>query len=317
MIADLHRRVVLCLSLVFLSPFVAAQIATRAETALQQPGTSPAESTSVPEVPGLSTLHGFNAGITFEGFHDSLTGWSTLATPAFGYSFNDIFSIDATLPIYMYRLAESRSTHPRPNAQLVNQRGELGDLLLAFHAQFVPRDFLYQATLGVTAPTGDRPYGLTTGRVTFDLNNRLERSYGRFTPNIEIGAGDSTALVNRQVNKTYTSLGPLAHFQVGLGVDLIHGIYFESNAYEQLPIGDQKIYGPSRSGRTVVTGFNVSEDNGFTNSLDIPIDAHTTLSGYYSRSLRRRTDTTGIGITWVIRPPQPAEEESSADDLFR
>jgi len=306
------------MSVIVLSPFVAAQSATGAEIATpqQSAGTSAAEPVSVPEVPGLSTLHGVNAGITFSGFHDSITGWSTLATPALGYSFNDIFSVDATLPIYMYRLSESRSPHPRPNAQLVNQRGELGDLLLAFHAQFVPRDFLYQVTLGVTAPTGDRAYGLSTGRVTFDVNNRLERSYRRFTPNIEIGAGDSTALVNRQVNKIYTSLGPLAHFQLGLGIDLSHGIYFESDAYEELPIGDQKIYGLSRNGSTVVTGFNVSEDNGFTNSLDIPIDAHTTFSGYYSRSLRRRTDTTGIGITWVIRPPQ-AEEETSADDLFR
>jgi hypothetical protein len=263
-------------------------------------------------------MHGFNAGITFSGFHDSLTGWSTLATPAFGYSFNDTYSIDATLPIYMYRLAESRSTHPRPNAQLVNQRGELGDLLLGLHAQFAFPLCYYQATVGLTAPTGDEAYGLTTGRVTFDLNNHFERTYRRFTPSIDIGAGDSTALVNRQVNKVYTSLGPLAHFQVGVGVNFLRILSFESDAYEQLPIGDQKIYGPARNGRaTVVTGYNVTEDNGFINYLGISIDPHTSLSGYYSRSLRRHNDTVGIGITWVIRPPQATEEEPSTDDLFR
>jgi hypothetical protein len=263
-------------------------------------------------------MHGFNAGITFSSFHDSITGWSTLATPAFGYSFNDTYSIDATIPIYFYRLAESRSTHPRPTAQLVNQRGELGDFLLGLHAQFAPRFFLYQATVGVTAPTGDEAYGLTTGRVTFDLNNHFERNYRRFTPSLDIGAGDSTALVNRQVYKTYTSLGPLAHFQVGIGVNLLRSLSFESDAYEQLPIGDQKIYGPSRNGRaTVVTGYNVTEDNGFINYLGFPIDRHTSISGYYSRSLRRHTDTVGVGITWVIRPPQPVEEDPAADDLFR
>lgn len=262
-------------------------------------------------------MRGFNAGITFSSFHDSITGWSTLVTPAFAYSFNDTFSIDATLPIYMYRLAESRSTHPRPNAQLVNQRGELGDLLFSFHAQSTFPLCYYQATVGVTAPTGDEAYGLTTGRVTFDLNNHFERTYRRFTPSLDIGAGDSTALVNREVNKIYTSLGPLAHFQIGAGVDLFRRLSFESDVYEQLPIGDQKIYGPSRKGRpTVVTGYNVTEDNGFINSLEIPIDAHTTLSGYYSRSLRRHIDTVGLGITWVIRPPQTSEEIST-DDLFR
>jgi hypothetical protein len=304
------------------SQFVAAQSAIEPRAVLQQSSssTSPPEQAPVPEVPGLSAMmRGFNAGITFSGFHDSFTGWSTLATPAFGYNFNDTFSVDAALPIYMYRLAESRSTHPRPTAKLVNQRGELGDLLLGLHAQFAPSLFLYQATVGITVPIGDEAYGLTTGRVTFDLNNRFERTYGRrLTPNIEIGAGDSTALVNRQVNKIYTSLGPLAHFQVGLGIDLFHSIFFESDAYEQLPIGDQKIYGPSRNGRaTVITGYNVTEDNGFTNSLDIPIDRHTAISGYYSRSLRRHTDTVGMGITYVIRPPQPVEEDTSIDDLFR
>ncbi|MGD0446356.1 MAG: hypothetical protein ABSA39_20670, partial [Edaphobacter sp.] len=78
-----------------------------------------------PDLPGSAPpFHGWNAGATFSGVHDSVTGWATLFTPSIGYSFNDIFSIDATIPIYMYRLAESRSTHPKPTAQLVNQRGE-------------------------------------------------------------------------------------------------------------------------------------------------------------------------------------------------
>jgi len=278
----------------------------------------PGDAQDVPEVPGLSTpLHGWNAGATFSGVHDSVTGWATLFTPAIGYNFNDIFSIDATIPIYMYRLAESRSTHPKPTAQLVNQRGEPGDIVLGFHAQFIPRLFQYQVIGAVTAPTGDEAYGLTTGRVTFDVNNHFERTFGRITPNLEIGAGDSSTLVNRTVTKNYTSLGPLAHFQLGLGIDLFRSISFESDAYEQLPIGDQKIYGPSRHGNaTVVTGHNVTEDNGFTNALDVPLDGHFTLSGYYSRSLRLHTDTAAIGITYVLRST-PATEDGPMDDLFR
>jgi len=271
----------------------------------------------VPEVPGLSDpLHGWNAGLTISGVHDSVTGWATIATPAVGYSFNDIFSIDATIPIYMYRLAESRSTHPKPTAQLVNQRGEPGDVVVGLHAQFVPRLFQYQLTGAFTAPSGDRAYGLTTGRVTFDISNHFERTLGRITPNLEIGAGDSTTLVNRTVTKNYTSLGPLAHFQVGLGFSLFRGMSFESDAYEQLPIGDQKIYGPSRKGKpTVVIGHNVTEDNGFTNALDVPLAGNFTLSGYYSRSLRLHTDTAAIGITYVLRSTRATED--TVDDLFR
>ena len=278
---------------------------------MTQPGRTDEASTSPPP------LHGFNAGITFAGIHDSVVGWSILATPTIGYSFNDIFSVDATLPIYMYRLAETLSARPRRNQLLVNQRGELGDLIFGLHAQFLPRFAQYQMTVAVTAPTGDEAYGLTTGRATFDLNNHFERTYGRLTPNIEFGVGDSTSLVNRLVNKNYTSLGPLSHFQIGLGVELFRGMFFETDAYEQLPIGDQKIYGPSRKGRpTVVIGHSVTEDNGFTNALEIPLDRHTSISAYYSRSLRLRIDSVAFGVTYILRAP-PLESEVSVDDLFR
>jgi hypothetical protein len=278
----------------------------------------PGDAQDVPEVPGLSPLlRGWNGGATVSSAHESTTGWQTLFTPAIGYSFNDIFSIDASIPIYLYRLAETRSTHPKPNALLVPRRIELGDVVLAFHAQFIPRSYQYQLTGLVTAPTGDELYGLSTGRVTFDISNRFERTFGRITPNLEIGAGDSITLVNRIVNKNYTSLGPLAHFQIGLGVELFRGMSFETDAYEQLPIGDQKIYGPSRNGKaTVVVGHNVTEDNGFVNALDVPLDRHITFTGYYSRSLRLRSDTAAVGVTYVLRPI-PAIEDTSIDDLFR
>ncbi|WP_213804299.1 hypothetical protein [Granulicella sp. dw_53] len=275
------------------------------------------ESAEAVDSPGLPFLHGFNAGITLVGIHDSVVGWSTLATPSIGYSFNDIFSIDATLPIYMYRLAENLSTRTRRSQLLVNQRGELGDVVLGFHAQFIPRHLLYQANVAVTAPTGDEAYGLTTGRCTFDLTNHFERSFGRLTPNIELGVGDSSYLVNRLVNKNYTSLGPISHYQLGLGIELLRNIFFETDAYENLPIGDQKIYGPSRNGRaTIVTGRSVTEDNGLTNSLEVPIDRHTSLSTYYSRSLRLHIDSVAFGVTYVLRAPAPPVEEP-LDDLFR
>jgi len=52
---------------------------------------------------------------------------------------------------------------------------------------------------------------------------------------------------------------------------------------------------------TVVSGRSVSEDNGFTNYLSIPLTSHWMLQGYYNRSLRLKTDTVGMGITFVAR----------------
>ncbi len=285
--------------------------------------TPPATSTSseqseVPEVPGLSgALHGINAGITMSSLHDSITGWATLATPAVGYSFGNHFNVDLAVPIYLYRLAQSRSARPKPNAQLVIQRAEVGDVIFSGHSAFAFRWFDYQLTGSFTAPTGDTYYGLSTGRVTFDVSNHFEHTFCRFTPAIEIGMGDSSTLVNPLVTKNYTSLGPLAHFQAGFSVDLPHSLVFETAAYEQLPLGDQKTYGPSRKGKaTSVTGRNITEDNGFTNSLDIPLTRHTTFSAYYSRSLRIHNDTAAVGITYILRHA-PAPETQAIQDLIR
>ncbi len=315
----LHRRAALSLLLLPALPLSAqtpGENPPAAQSSVSQPPLLDLQ--GIPDVPGLDDFqHGWNAGVTISAVHSSLTGWATLATPAVGYSFNDTFSIDAEIPIYFFRLADTLSTHPKPNAELVPRRGEFGDIVFGLHANFVPRLFQYQLTGAFTAPSGDEKYGLTTGRVTFDISNLFQRTYGRFTPIVEMGGGDSTTLVNRTVTKNYTSLGPLAHFQLGVSVDLFRNIAFESDAYEQLPIGDQKIYGPSRHGNaTVVTGYNVTEDNGFTNSLDIPLNRNITLSGYYSRSLRIHTDTAAIGITYVLRST-PVNEDSTMDELFR
>jgi hypothetical protein len=275
------------------------------------------EQSEVPQVPGISgLLKGLNAGLTVSGYHDSATGWATLSQLALGYTFNDRFAVDVTAPIYMFRLAQTRVTNPKPGALLVPLRAEVGDVVIAFHAEFQPRSLQYEATFAATAPSGDSLFGLTTGRPTFDFTNHVEHSFSRITPMLELGVGDSAALVNRLVTKDYTSLGPLAHFQFGFAVPLPLGASFQTNAYEQLPIGDQKIYQSTVKGKTttlVVSGHSVTEDNGFTSSFDIPIDAHTTLSTYYNRSLRLRDDVVSIGLTYVLRGSKPAKQLSDAD----
>ncbi len=275
----------------------------------------------MPQVPGISALlRGLNGGVAFASVHDAATGWSTMLEPALGYSFNDIFAIDVTIPIYFYRLSQSLKANPKPNALLVPQRGEVGDVVIGLHGQFLPPGLQYEATLSATAPTGDEANGLSTGRATFDLSNVFEHNFHRATPELELGIGDSTALANRLVTKDYTSLGPLAHFQLGAAFPLPLGASFQTNAYELLPIGDQKIYqSVTRHGTQslVVLGRNVTEDNGFTNSLDIPLDPHTTLSGYYSRSLRQHDDIVSLSLTYVFRGTKPTSDDATLKAIQR
>jgi hypothetical protein len=288
---------------------------------------SPGASTSVDphsevaRVPGLSSLlRGLNGGLTLFGVHDAGTGWSTAVQPAIGYSFNDTFALDVTIPVYMYRLSQNQAANPKPNQLLLPRRAELGDTVVGFHSQVQMKQVQYEATLTATVPTGDSLNGLSTGRATFDLSNLLQHGFRRITPSLELGIGDSTTLVNPRITRNYTSLGPLAHFQLGASVPMPRGASFQTTLYELLPIGDQKIYqSTTRKGTTtyVVTGHNVTEDNGFTNSLDVPVDPHTTLSAYYSRSLRLHDDIVSISISYVLRGARPATQAADDDIILR
>ena len=262
-------------------------------------------------------MKGFNGGVTYSGLHDAGSGWSTVLQPAISYSFSDRFAVDATVPIYMYLLTSRLPSDRIPvRNELFPRRGQPGDVTLAFHAQFVAPLADYQATFAMNVPTGSPKLGLSSGHYTFDLNNHLDHNFAHITPSIDFGVGDSTTLVEPLIRKNFTTLGPLAHFQVGLAFPLLWGSSFSSQAYEQLPIGDQKVYTsvPRRGNLPahVVSSRGVAEDNGFNNSLDIPLDDHVTLSGYYSRSLRLHDDIVSVGLTYVFRSFRAAEERAAA-----
>ena len=66
------------------------------------------------------------------------------------------------------------------------------------------------------------------------------------TPTVELGVGDSTTIVNQLVTRNYTSrwvrwrtFRPVWAWRCPL---MYRRLLRQSDAYEQLPIGDQKIY---------------------------------------------------------------------------
>lgn len=288
------------------------------------PGAEP-ESTrleQVQRVPGMGTLvRGLNAGITYSSVHDSSIGWSVLITPAISFTFSAHYSADASTTIYPYRLAQNQNAVAPPTQRLVTTHGDVGDTLIAVHGYFNPHAFQQTVTASMIAPTGNRDDGLGTGRVTFDLSDHVERYVGQTGFIVDIGAGDSSGLFNRLVTDEFSSLGAIAHFQTGLIYWLPGRNYIQSVAYEQLPLGNQKVYttlsAPGRPTQTVVAGRGVSEDNGFTTSVGLPLTSQVTLSGYYNRSLRLRLDTVSVGLTFVLRGTAHAHGMSMIDRAIR
>ncbi len=299
---------------------------------------APSLLSEVPSVPGLAArLRGLNAGITLTGVHDSSTGYYTLMTPAASFSFHGRYSVDASMPVYLYRLAETTvattTTNPAQPTQPVSstyatalqtRTWDSGDMVLAAHANVTASHLQNVFTTSMTVPTGDSDRGLSTGRVTFDLDSHTQVNAGRGSLLIDLGGGDSSTLVNRLVTRDYTSLGPLAHFQAGLLVPLplpaLQRASFQSVAYEQLPLGNNRVDTTlTRRGypdRTVISGRSVSEDNGFTNSLALTLTPHLTLQGYYNRSLRLHLDTGAVSLTWVWRGYRPAKAPSLLGSLL-
>jgi hypothetical protein len=256
---------------------------------------------------------GYNLSLNTTSQHDSSNGWSSLMTPDFAYRFNKYFSADASIPIYIYIVPYVQTgTAAKPVYKYEEENHAPGDAEINFrfetHHDFL--DYLFTATMGL--PSGNRDYGLGAGQVTYALNDHFERSFGIFTPDIELGIGDSSSLVST-VAKPYVAVGTLANFQAGTGVELPFHASFDAEAYEELPLTKTIIYSTTGKGKkkvTTATNEGAAEDNGFTTELDIPLNRHTVISGFYNRSRRNKIDTAGFGFTFLLKPaPLPRTEE--------
>jgi len=253
----------------------------------------------------IPATRGFNASLGTSSQHDSSNGWSSILTPNVAYRFNKYFSVDAGVPWYMYiNIDADVGTKAKPVYAYSPKKSVFGDTSLSFHADANPFTIGYDATVSMGLPSGNTDYGLGAGQVTYNINNHFEKNWGIFTPDIELGFGDTSSLVDPRVLKSYVAVGPQAHFQVGTSVDLPWTMSFEADAYEELPLAKDLVYSTTGKGKkkvTTSTNEGPAEDNGFLTSLDIPLTRHMTLSGFYDRSLIDHDDVAGFSFTFFLR----------------
>lgn len=234
--------------------------------------------------------------------YDSLAGWSMLETPSAGYRLNSIFSMDASLPFYGYMNAVRTGKDGDP--RLVAHEGVLGDAGVASHFSFSPDIFDYLGTVALSAPTGNEHLGVGTGHVGYNVNNHIERSFGAFTPDVEVGVGDTSSLIRRNIPKSYTSSGLLAFFQFGSAMDLPADFNLDAEGYEQLPIGTQTLYSRiTRKHGAILTQTSDAEDNGINVELDAPGTSRILLSTSFSRSIRLDDTTASLSLVIVLHAP--------------
>ena len=255
----------------------------------------------------IPAFRGFNASLGWSSQHDSTNGWSSIMNPNVAYRLNKYLSVDAGTPIYVYiEIDANVGTAAKPVYRYSPKNGVFGDTTLSFQGNIGVLSTNYSGTVSLGMPTGNTDFGLGTGQVTYNFNNRFEKNFGRFTPDIELGFGDTSILVEQRVLKSYVAVGPMAHFQTGTLVDLPLNMTFEADAYEELPLDKNLVYSTTGKGKkkvTTATNTDPGEDNGFITSLDIPLSPHVTLSGFYNRSLRDHDDVGGFSFTFILRAP--------------
>ena len=256
---------------------------------------------------------GWSASLVSSAAHDATSGWSMVETPAIGVRFNRILSADASLPYYAY--VNTLKTDKTGTTTVVSRHGVVGDAAVAAHATFDPGFLSDTLTAAFTAPTGDQKLGLGAGHLGYNLNNHLEHNVAIFTPDLELGVGNTSTLLRRKVRKAYTSYGLLGFLQAGSSVDLPAKLSLDAEAYEQLPLGTQVVYsrgnrkaskaaGRGRGGKgTLLTQTSDGEDNGVTLELDTPPIHRVSFGASYSRSIRLDDTTLGLAMTLVLHAP--------------
>lgn len=255
----------------------------------------------------IPVARGFNASLGTTSQHDSSNGWSSLLTPNVAYRLNRHISVDAGVPMYLYiNIDANIGKKAKPVYAYSPKKAVFGDTTLSFEGDASVVTIDYNGTFSLGLPSGNTDYGLGAGQVTYNFNNHFEKSVFRFTPDIELGFGDTSSLVDQRIVKSYVAVGPMAHFQAGTAVELPLHSSFEADAYEELPLATDIVYSTTGKGKKRVrtsTNKDTAEDNGFITLLDIPLNRHVTLSGFYNRSLRDHDDVAGFTFTFLLKAP--------------
>jgi hypothetical protein len=301
---------------VFLAAVLA--LATAARASAQEP-VAAAEPHSAESQEEEQPINGFNFSLNFTAEHNSSTGWTNTLSPDLSFRFKRHYSFHAVVPWYLsVNDYEPRTVKGVTSNVLEGTTSILADMAILGGYEVAHNNFNYVATATMGLPTGNNRFGLTANQVSYNFTNHFDYNFKHFNPDIEIGEGDSSNLTDQQVKKSYTDVGQMANFQAGFSVDLLLGATLDLEAYEDLPIGDQKVYGTvttkNKKGKTISTqvleGTGAAEDNGFTAELDVPLGGHVVLAGVYERSLIQALDTASVGITWTLRKPKAAGHTS-------
>lgn len=187
---------------------------------------------SSPTAHAAGKVRGATLYQSFEGSSNSV-GTIMQMTTSLGYNFNEYFGVDAGVPVYFIR--------PPSSIPERNSATGLGNLFVRLRLTLDNPTLNFSSRLMGTVPTGSTATGLSTGRVTFDWNNRFDREFGRWIPFAEAGIG-STVIDTTLFRRPFTTLGRVAPFEVGTSYNVWRWLDATASAYAVMPWGPQRVF---------------------------------------------------------------------------
>src|SRR5216684_6716719 len=259
----------------------------------QANSSAPSSNSSSPVNPAMRSEDHFTWVEQFDGSSNT-EGQVMLLDSSVGYLFGRHLLIDGGVPVYFVRANITTSS----GASTTSSFTELGDVYGQARLSFPNPMLNFKTQLTGRAPTGSTSDGISTGHVTYDWTNRIDRNFGHWTPFLEVGLANSIpdTFVYR---RPFASYGELGHFQAGAAYHVVNWFSVAASAFDVAPWGTQTIdsrvagngsgtssgHGPPfLQGLRTTGGTSLAADNGFSTGVDLLPVKGIDLTVGYSRS---------------------------------
>jgi hypothetical protein len=237
-------------------------------------------------------------------------GVVTKAETALGYSFNNYFSTYAGVPFYFVNLSSTTAT-------TTGTMSGLGNAFLGFRAGIKTEVINYTSNLELTAPTGDKSRGFSTGRVTADWTNTFSGKVSSLTPFASAGIANTVSDTAFFV-RPFSSLGIVGHFEGGATYDVLRGARIGASIYSVRGSGEQRIISKvvkqatATSGtqgnskrvfdtqRETVSQAELVNDHGFSTWFGVSPRPEVDFHAGYSRSVNYDFNTLFFGVGFHV-----------------
>jgi hypothetical protein len=211
-----------------------------------------------------------------------------------GWDFNKHFGVFAGVPVYFASVpASTTTTGTTTTSTPSSSNSGIGNVYMGFTMKAPNPSLDYASAVTVSAPTGSKTNGFSTGRVGLDWTNRFEHSFDRLTPFFE-GGLSNTVPDSAFLARPFTSLGAVSHLEEGAEFQLMKRFYAGGSGYQIVPFGSQKVFskidgkGKGKNPfdtNAVSTGNDLTRENGFNTWVAFEPTSIVRLELGYTRSM--------------------------------